>query len=69
MDIQFNLLDLPNTPGMRGELLNAIKRLAQERFIQLELGTERDFEQLWCEAFFADSHALELVASVGGRRK
>ena len=53
MDTQFNLLDLPNTPGMRGELLNAIKRLAYERFIQLDLGTDADFEKLWSEAFFS----------------
>ena len=53
MDIQFNLLDLPNTPGMRGELLSAIKRLAHERFLQLELGTDADFETLWSEAFFS----------------
>lgn len=54
MDAHSNLLDLPNTAGMRGELLSAIKILAQERFIQLELGTNADFEQLWSEAFFAD---------------
>jgi hypothetical protein len=48
------LLDLPNTAGMRGELVAAIKRLAYERYTQLELGTEADFEQLWSEAFFAD---------------
>jgi hypothetical protein len=53
MDTHFNLLDLPNTPGMRGELLNAIKRLAYERFIQLDLGTDADFEKLWSEAFFS----------------
>ena len=52
MDTHFNLLDLPNTPGMRGELLNAIKRLAYERYIQLDLGTDADFEKLWREAFF-----------------
>ena len=52
-DPQLNL-DLPNTPGMRGELLNAIKRLAHERFIQLEIGIDADFEQLWNEAFFLD---------------
>lgn len=49
-----NQLNLPNSPGMRGELLKAIKGLAQERFMQLELGTEADFERLWCEAFFGD---------------
>jgi len=54
MDTQFSLLNLPNTAGMRGELLNAIKRLAQERFMQLELGTEVDFETLWGEAFFGE---------------
>jgi len=54
MDTQFNLLDLPNTPGMRGELVAAIKVLAYERYTQLEIGTDADFEQLWREAFFAD---------------
>ena len=54
MDTHFNLLDLPNTPGMRGELVAAIKRLAYERYTQLEIGTHADFEQLWSEAFFAD---------------
>ena len=54
MDTHFNLLDLPNTPGMRGELVAAIKRLAYERYTQLVIGTDADFEQLWREAFFAD---------------
>jgi len=49
-----NQLNLPNSPGMRGELLAAIKRLAYERFIQLELGTDADFEKLWREAFFTN---------------
>ena len=51
MDTQFSLLNLPNTAGMRGELLGAIKRLACERFMQLELGTDAEFEELWSEAF------------------
>jgi hypothetical protein len=52
-DLRFSLLNLPNTAGMRGELVAAIKRLAYERYTQLELGTNADFEQLWSEAFFA----------------
>ena len=58
MDTQFNLLDLPNTPGMRGELLSAIKRLAQERFTQLQLGTDAEFEELWSEAFSCGTLAV-----------
>ena len=76
METQFSLLDLRNTPGMRGELLNAIKRLAQERFIQLELGTETDFEKLWSEAFFGeirtsqqDVKAESCFPSTHGRNK
>jgi hypothetical protein len=59
MNTHFNLLDLPNTPSMRGELLSAIKNLAQERFIQLEVGTEADFETLWYEAFCCETPTRE----------
>jgi len=60
MNTQFSLLNLPNTAGMRGELAGAIKRLAYERYIQLEIGTESDFEQLWSEAFFAESRRSDV---------
>ena len=46
-------IDLPPRPQERGELLAAIKRLAHQRFIQLELGPDADFEKLWSDAFFA----------------
>jgi hypothetical protein len=53
-------LDLPNNATMRGELLASIKRLAFERFMQLQLETDADFETLWCEAFFGYSEPANL---------
>jgi len=42
------------TPQMSGDLLAEIKRLAKERYLQLEIGTHAEFEKLWREAFFID---------------
>ena len=38
--------------AVRGELVEEIKRLAKERYLQLEIGTTGEFETLWREAFF-----------------
>lgn len=40
------------TPQMSGDLLAEIKRLASERYLQLGIGTETEFEKMWREAFF-----------------
>jgi hypothetical protein len=40
------------TPQMSGDLLAEIKRLAQEHYLQLEIGTRAEFEKMWREAFF-----------------
>lgn len=45
---------LPLTAEVRGEYLETIKRLARERFLQLEIATTANFERLRREAFFAD---------------
>lgn len=40
------------TPQMSGDLLAEIKRLASERYAQLDIGTEAEFEKMWREAFY-----------------
>ncbi len=44
--------DFPLSAAVRGELVEEIKRLAKERYLQLEIGTAGEFETLWREAFF-----------------
>ena len=44
--------DFPLSAAVRGELVEEIKRLAKERYLQLEIGTTGEFETLWREAFF-----------------
>jgi hypothetical protein len=44
--------DFPLSASVRGELVEEIKRLAKERYLQLEIGTTGEFETLWREAFF-----------------
>lgn len=46
--------ELPASAQDRGELLQAIKQLARERYRVLEIGTEEEFEELWRRAFFAE---------------
>ena len=46
--------ELPASGQERGELLHAVKRLAKERYLQLEIGTNAEFEDMWRKAFFAD---------------
>jgi hypothetical protein len=48
-------LELPPSQEMRGELLGTVKQLAHDHFIQLEIGTDADFEKFWDEAFFANA--------------
>ena len=49
--------ELPPSSQDRGELLGAVKRLAKERYLQLEIGTKAEFEELWQKALFADERA------------
>ena len=49
--------ELPASHQYRGELLGALKRLAKERYLQLEIGTRAEFEELWRKALFADERA------------
>jgi len=44
--------DFPLSAAVRGELVEEIKRLAKERYLELEIGTTSEFETLWREAFF-----------------
>ena len=46
--------ELPPSSQDRGEFLQALKQLAKERYLQLEIGTKAEFEELWRKAFFAD---------------
>lgn len=46
--------ELPPSSQDRGEFLQALKQLARERYLQLEIGTNEEFEELWRKAFFAD---------------
>jgi hypothetical protein len=50
-----NLPELPASAQDRGELLQAIRQLAKDRYLVLEIGTEEEFEELWSRAFFADA--------------
>jgi hypothetical protein len=47
-------LELPPSSQDRGELLQALKQFARERYLQLEIGTKAEFEELWRKALFAD---------------
>ena len=49
--------ELPPSSQDRGEFLKALKQLAKERYLQLEIGTKAEFEELWRKAFFADERA------------
>jgi hypothetical protein len=42
-------VDVP--PLWTGEAIHFIKRLARERFIEQEIGSEEEFEQIWSDAF------------------
>jgi hypothetical protein len=46
--------ELPPSSQARGEFLQAIKQLARERYLELEMGTNAEFDELWLKAFFAD---------------
>jgi len=39
------------TPTARGEYREMIKELARQQYTQEKIGTEKEFEQLWREAF------------------
>lgn len=49
------------TPQMSGDLLSEIKRLAREHYLQLGIGTDREFEKMWREAFFIHESPSENV--------
>ena len=38
-------------PRWSGDAIQIIKRLARERFLEQELGTEKEFDELWGDAF------------------
>ena len=50
-------VELPPSPQDRGEFLQAVKRLARDRYLQLGIGTKAEFEDLWRKAFFADERS------------
>ena len=56
--------DFPLSASVRGELVEEIKRLARERYVQLEIGTTGEFETLWREAFFGISEESLKVSAV-----
>jgi len=39
------------TPTARGEYREMIKELARQQYTQEKIGTEKEFEKLWREAF------------------
>ncbi len=39
------------TPMARGEYREMIKELARQQYTQEKMGTEKEFEKLWREAF------------------
>lgn len=45
---------LPLTSQMRGEYFAQIRHLARDQYLQLEMGTEEDFDELWREAFHVE---------------
>jgi len=54
MTINDTAAELPASAQDRGELLLALKQFARERYLQLEIGTNTEFEELWRKGFFAD---------------
>lgn len=49
------LPELPLTPSMRGEYLAGIKGLAKDRYLQLEIGSAEEFEEMWRDAFYLEN--------------
>ena len=47
-------------PAWRGEAITIIRRLARRRFLEEEIGTEEEFNELWMDAFCLEGEAAKL---------